>query len=109
MIVTCIATQILTSTATSKILILVLIVFHRSFCEHPRRSPGETADPSNSSALYLKSEGLNRRDNDDGTRGMIFGRKTIVNGCVSSSGEVRCTYRDCRRGGMVLNAEFNEC
>jgi hypothetical protein len=71
------ATQIATSSVTVAILIFMLIVFHFSRCEQPLRSVG-LAGLSSSRMLYLNSEGLNRRDKCDGTRGMIFGRYTIV-------------------------------
>jgi len=63
-----------TRRVTVAILILVLIVFHFSLCEHPLGSAGEEGRPSSSRIEYLNSDGLNRRDKFEGTRGMIFGR-----------------------------------
>jgi hypothetical protein len=71
------ATQIPTRSETVAILILVLIVFHFNRWEQSRCSMG-VEGLSSSRMLYLKSEGLNRRDRFEGTRGIIFDRYTIV-------------------------------
>jgi hypothetical protein len=71
------ATHIPMSNPTVATLMRRLIVFHFSRWEHPRLSEG-VAGPSSSSALYLKSAALNRSDKFDGTRGMIFGRNTMI-------------------------------
>jgi hypothetical protein len=85
--VTCIATQIPTRVVTVRNLQSVLMVFHRGRSVQPNRPAhrpphrcsGDVVPSSGSSrTVYLKSEGLNRRDKEEGTRGMIFGRNTIV-------------------------------
>ena len=78
--VTCMATQMPTSRKTVAIRIFRLIVFHLSRWPHPRPPAGGVAAPSSSRAVYLKSEALKRSDRFEGTRGMIFGKYTIVQG-----------------------------